>query len=71
MLLEKGEANLPRPSVVNITQLLTVDKEDLTERIGSLSAERMSDVLHGLYLLLEPREPPESRMSLSISASEP
>lgn len=60
MLLEKGEANLPRPSVVNITQLLTVDKEDLTERIGSLSAARMSDVLHGLYLLLEPREPPET-----------
>lgn len=56
--LEAGEANLPHPSVVNISQILTVDKEDLTEKIGSLSPARVSDVLHGLYLLLEPREPP-------------
>lgn len=60
VLLEEGEANLPIPSVVNISQIITVDKEDLTERIGSLSPERMSDVLHGLYLLLEPRELPET-----------
>lgn len=60
VLLKEGEANLPTPSVVNVSQVITVDKEDLTERIGSLSPERMSDVLHGLYLLLEPREPPEA-----------
>ncbi len=58
VLLEAGEANLASPSVVNISQVVTVDKEDLTERIGSLSPVRMNDVLHGLYLLLEPREPP-------------
>jgi len=60
VLLEAGEANLPKPSVVNISQVITVDKEDLTERIGSLSPARMSDVLHGLYLLLDPREPPDT-----------
>jgi len=60
VLLEQGEAGLPGPSVVNISQVITVDKEDLTERIGSLSPERLSDVLHGLYLLLEPREPPDA-----------
>jgi len=60
VLLEAGEANLPRPSVINISQVLTVDKENLTEKIGSISPARMSDVLHGLYLLLEPREPPEA-----------
>lgn len=61
VLLEAGEANLPKPSVVNISQVITVDKEDLTEIIGSLAPARVSDVLHGLYLLLEPREPPETR----------
>ncbi len=58
VLLEAGEADLSSPSVVNISQVITVGKEDLTERIGTLSPARMSDVLHGLYLLLEPREPP-------------
>lgn len=58
VLLEEGEADLPSQSVVNISQVITVDKEDLTERIGTLSPQRMSDVLHGLFLLLEPREPP-------------
>lgn len=59
VVLEKGEANLPKKSVVNVSQVVSVDKEDLTEKIGSLSPQRLSDVLHGLYLLLEPREPPE------------
>jgi mRNA interferase MazF len=56
VLLEKGEANLPRRSVVNISQLFTVDKADLVEKIGSLSTKRMRQVLEGLQLLLEPRE---------------
>lgn len=58
VLLESGEANLDRPSVVNVSQVVTVDKEDLLEKLGTLSPERLGDVLHGLYLLLEPREPP-------------
>ncbi len=58
VLLERGEANLPRRSVVNVSQVITVDKEDLLESIGSLSQNRLREVLDGLYLLLEPREPP-------------
>jgi mRNA interferase MazF len=54
--LSEGEANLPKPSVVNVSQLFTVDKEDLVEKIGALSKERMQEVLEGVYLLLEPRE---------------
>ena len=34
-LLKKGEANLPRHSLVNVSQLFTVDKRDLVEKIGS------------------------------------
>lgn len=52
----KGEANLPKASVVNITQLLTVDKRVLAEKIGTLSKERIRQILDGLLLLIEPRE---------------
>jgi len=58
VLLEEGEANLPRPSVVNVSQLFTVDKSQLAERIGSLSPTRVSEILDGVSLLLEPRELP-------------
>jgi mRNA interferase MazF len=56
--LRKGEANLPRPSVVNISQVLTIDRARLTERVGSLRSERLRDVLQGLALLfgIEPGE---------------
>lgn len=56
VLLDEGEGNLPRPSVVNISQLFTVDKRDLTERIGTLSLKRVHQILAGIMLLLEPRD---------------
>jgi mRNA interferase MazF len=59
VLLELGEANLPKQSVVNVSQLYTVDRDDLIEKIGTLSPERVQEILDGLYLLLEPREVPE------------
>lgn len=55
VLLTEGEADLPKQSVVNVTQIVTIDKEDLGEKIGSLSQERMAEVLEGVHLLLEPR----------------
>ncbi len=54
VLLEKGEANLPKESVVNITQIFTVDKQDLAEKIGTLSHKRFNQVLEGINLLLAP-----------------
>jgi mRNA interferase MazF len=56
VLLEEGEANLPKRSVVNVTQVYTVDKDDLTEKLGTLSFERVQQILDGLYLVLEPRD---------------
>jgi len=56
VLLEEGEANLSRQSVVNVTQVFTVDKRDLVERIGTLSRKRVRQILDGILLLLEPRE---------------
>jgi mRNA interferase MazF len=54
VLLEKGEANLAKPSVVNITQIFTVNKQDLVEKIGSISRNRMTQVLQGIELLITP-----------------
>ena len=54
--LNKGEANLPKKSVVNISQIFTVNKSDLSEKIGTLSLNRMSQILAGIKLLTEPGE---------------
>ncbi len=54
-LLSPGEANLPEQSVVNVSQIVTIDKSQLRERIGTLSGERVQEVLRGINLLLEPR----------------
>lgn len=55
VLLHKGEANLPKASVVNVTQVLTIDKNDLVEKLGRLSSARVRAILDGLRLATEPR----------------
>lgn len=50
--LRGGEGGLPRPSVVNVSQLRTVDRRQLAERVGALGHDRIQDVLQGLALLL-------------------
>lgn len=56
VLLKKGEGNLPKDSVVNISQVITVNKSDLTEKIGSLPPAKLKEVIEGIKLLIEPRE---------------
>jgi mRNA interferase MazF len=56
VLLSLDEANLPKPSVINISQIYTVDKKDLVEKIGTLDLEKIQKILDGLNLLLEPRD---------------
>jgi len=55
VLLTKGEANLKKASVVNISQTVTVDKSDLTEKIGTLPLSRVEQIIDGIKLLIEPR----------------
>ena len=55
VLLNKGEANLPKQSVVNVTQIYTANKIELLDYLGSLSPKRVREILKGLLLLLEPR----------------
>jgi len=54
--LKKGESNLPKKSVVNISQLFTLNKSDLSEKIGTLSKDRIFQILQGIKLLTEHRE---------------
>ncbi len=56
LLLSKGEANLAKRSVVNVTQLFTVDKAQLVEKIGTLPARRVGEILDGIALVLQPRD---------------
>lgn len=56
VLLSQGEANLPKQSVANVSQIITVDKTQLVEKIGSLSTRRVREILDGLDLLTEPRD---------------
>jgi mRNA interferase MazF len=56
VLLFPGEADLPEQSVVNVSQIVTLDKGQLRTRIGALSPERVREVLRGINLVLEPRE---------------
>jgi mRNA interferase MazF len=48
VLLEAGEGNLPQQSVVVVSQVSSVDKARLGERIGSLSHTRVEQILAGL-----------------------
>jgi mRNA interferase MazF len=47
VLLEKGTANLPKTSVVVASQMATVDKMRLLEKIGTLGKEKVEEVLEG------------------------
>jgi len=56
VLLNEGEANLPKQSVVIVSQIFTVDKSDLGEYIGTLSKKRVRQILDGVRLITDPRE---------------
>ncbi len=48
VLLEPDEGDLPKQSVVVVSQILSVDKARLGERIGRLSEARVEQILDGL-----------------------
>ena len=43
---------LTKPSVVNVSQIITVDKSLLTERVGRLNPRSLTEVEEGLRLVL-------------------
>jgi mRNA interferase MazF len=50
--LRKGEASLPKASVVNVSQIRTIDRARLLSRVGALTPARVKEVLQGLALVL-------------------
>ena len=45
------------PSGKNESRIFTVDKSQLDEYVGTLSAKRVREILNGIKLVLDPREP--------------
>ncbi len=51
-----GEGGLREQSVVNVSQVLAINKEDLEQKIGALDEGRVLEIVVGINLLLEPRD---------------
>ena len=51
--LRKGEANMPKKCVINVTQIKSVDKMSLGEKIGTLSEQKIEEVLKGIKLVVD------------------
>ena len=47
ILLDEGEASLPRQSIVEVAKIVTVAKTQLGEYIGSISENRILQILDG------------------------
>ena len=52
VLLPARVTGLPKDSVANVTQVVTLDKDFLVERQGQISERVMTPVDHGLRLVL-------------------
>ncbi|MBI4231011.1 MAG: type II toxin-antitoxin system PemK/MazF family toxin [Planctomycetes bacterium] len=50
--LSREESGLPKDSVVNVSQVLTLGKEFLRDRVGSLPARALHRVEEGLRLVM-------------------
>lgn len=51
--LLKGESGIPKASVVNMSQLRTLDRSFIEAKIGTLSRERLVEVRAGLRIVLD------------------
>ena len=52
VLLSAKASGLPRDSVANVSQVITIDRDFLTERAGSIRGALLGDVDAGLRLVL-------------------
>jgi mRNA interferase MazF len=52
VLLKAEESNLPKDSVINVSQLITLDKSFLAECVGTISDKVMKKVQLGIKLVL-------------------
>lgn len=52
VLLTARSTGLERDSVVNVSQLMTLDREQLRERVGRLSERKLAQALDGVCLVI-------------------
>jgi mRNA interferase MazF len=52
ILLSRKSTGLPKKSVANVSQLITIDKSFLAERTGRLSPELLQEIEAGIRLVL-------------------
>lgn len=52
VLLKAEHTGLDRDSVANVSQLVTIDKQQLTERTGTITQRQMEAILSGVDLIL-------------------
>lgn len=52
VLLGSKVTGLPKDSVANVSQLVTLDKSSLTDRVGKLSKAKLELVLFGIDVVL-------------------
>lgn len=50
--LDASVTRLPKDSVANVSQILTLDKSVLSDRVGRLPAKKMDAVLYGIDVVL-------------------
>jgi mRNA interferase MazF len=51
-LLPKKLSKLSKDSVINVSQIITLDKAFLTEKVSSLNSQQLNDLNDGLKLVL-------------------
>jgi mRNA interferase MazF len=52
VLLSRKDSGLPKRSVANVSQLITLDKSFLTKRAGKLNSLKMAEIEAGIRLVL-------------------
>ena len=52
VLLSTRTSNLEKESVVNVSQIFTVDRQDLLDFVGTVSEKKMEQIDKGLRLVL-------------------
>ena len=51
-LIRARGAGLPKDSVANVSQIITIDRSFLAERVGHLRPKQLIQILHGIDIVL-------------------
>jgi mRNA interferase MazF len=52
VLLSAKATGLPKDSVANVSQIITLDRSLLSDRVGRLGPKQLEQILHGVDVVL-------------------